>query len=176
MAADLMTQTVAEKKSFDEIDWRAQWHISSSLALSISVAFNGGSWSTSTASGSPQWTALPRLPFADKIKDTAGILDAAKMVVFDLCVHLPIMYFPTYYTVKEFVGGHSWNPIDWVRDGMEKYRKNMKEDLTAMVQLVGTFRLCPVCPATSHSNAISSLCQFLLDGIRQFHAWCDRRR
>ena len=56
-----------------------------------------------------------KLSFAEKLKDKKGILDAAKMVVFDVTVHLPIIYFPTYYTVKEFVGGESWNPIDWVR-------------------------------------------------------------
>jgi hypothetical protein len=56
-----------------------------------------------------------KLSFAEKLKDKAGILDAAKMVVFDVTVHLPVIYFPTYYTVKEFVGGKTWNPIDWVR-------------------------------------------------------------
>lgn len=56
-----------------------------------------------------------KLSFADKLKDKAGIIDAAKMVVFDVTVHLPMIYFPTYYTVKEFVGGKTWNPADWVR-------------------------------------------------------------
>ena len=56
-----------------------------------------------------------KLSFAEKLKDKAGLLDAAKMVVFDVTVHLPVIYFPTYYTVKEFVGGKTWNPIDWVR-------------------------------------------------------------
>jgi len=48
-----------------------------------------------------------------------------------------MMYFPTYYTVKEFVGGHSWNPADWVKDGCTKYYGNVKEDLTAMIKLWG---------------------------------------
>jgi len=56
-----------------------------------------------------------KMSFAEKLKDKAGILDAAKMVVFDVTIHLPVIYFPTYYTVKEFVGGSSWNPVDWVR-------------------------------------------------------------
>jgi len=56
-----------------------------------------------------------KLPFAEKLRDKAGIMDAAKMVLFDITIHMPIIYFPTYYTVKEFVGGHSWNPTDWVR-------------------------------------------------------------
>jgi hypothetical protein len=78
-----------------------------------------------------------KLPFADKLKDTAGILDAAKMVIFDITVHLPLIYFPTYYTVKEFVGGHSWSPADWVKDGVSKYYNNSTEDLAAMIKLWG---------------------------------------
>ena len=34
-------------------------------------------------------------------------------VLFDVFVHLPFMYFPAFYTVKEFVQGTSNNPIDW---------------------------------------------------------------
>jgi hypothetical protein len=78
-----------------------------------------------------------KLSFVEKLKDTAGILDAAKMVVFDITIHLPLIYFPTYYTVKEFVGGHSWNPIDWIQDGVGKYCSNAKDDLSAMIKLWG---------------------------------------
>ena len=46
-------------------------------------------------------------------KDKAGILNAMKMVVFGVTVHLPLLYFPTYYTVKEFICGSTWSPIDW---------------------------------------------------------------
>jgi hypothetical protein len=56
-----------------------------------------------------------KLPFAEKLKDTAGMIDAVKMVLFDVIIHLPVIYFPTYYTVKEFVSGSSWNPANWVR-------------------------------------------------------------
>ena len=47
----------------------------------------------------------------------AGMIDAIKMVAFDVCIHLPMIYFPAYYTCKEVVTGTSWNPIDWVKDG-----------------------------------------------------------
>ena len=78
-----------------------------------------------------------KLSFADKLKDTAGILDAGKMVLFDIFVHLPMIYFPTFYTVKEFVGGTSWNPVDWAKDGVTKYMGNLQEDLSAMIKLWG---------------------------------------
>jgi len=60
-----------------------------------------------------------------------------KMVAFDVFVHLPWMYFPVYYSCKEFVTGQTMNPVDWVRDGLSKYRKNMSEDLSAMIKLWG---------------------------------------
>ena len=53
----------------------------------------------------PTMDAFAKLSFADKLKHRAGMLDAAKMVVFDIFVHMPCMYFPTYYTMKEFVFG-----------------------------------------------------------------------
>ena len=65
------------------------------------------------------------------------MLDAGKMVVFDIVVHLPLMYFPTYYAVKEFVVGQTWNPLDWIQDGVTKYANNAKDDLTAMIKLWG---------------------------------------
>jgi len=136
MAADLLTQTVAEGKSFDEIDWKRN-----GIFVVFGFVYLGGFQWWLMVHKYRQWfptmDRFAKLPFSQKIHDKAGCLDAAKMVLFDLTVHLPIMYFPTYYTVKEFVGGHSWNPVDWVKDGLSKYRANMKEDLTAMVQLWG---------------------------------------
>ena len=36
----------------------------------------------------PSMDRFAKLSFAQKLKDTAGLLDAAKMIVFDLVVHL----------------------------------------------------------------------------------------
>ena len=63
------------------------------------------------------------------------MLSAAKQVCFDVFVHLPFMYFPTFYAVKEFVQGTSWSPVDWVRDGCTKYYHNFSKDFRAMFQL-----------------------------------------
>lgn len=72
---------------------------------------------------------------SNKLRDKAGLIDAAKMVAFDVIIHAPIIYFPTYYTVKEFIGGTKWNPLEWIQDGLHKYKKNMKEDLIAMAKV-----------------------------------------
>lgn len=133
-AADLMAQVVGEQKSLAEVDWKRN-----AIFVVFGFAYLGGFQYWLMVNKYRQWfptmDRFAKLPFAEKLKDTAGIIDAGKMVLFDICVHLPIMYFPTYYSVKEFVGGHSWNPADWVKDGVTKYANNSKEDLTAMVQL-----------------------------------------
>ena len=33
------------------------------------------------------------------------------------------------------MGGHKWNPVDWIKDGLTKYRANAAEDLVAMVKV-----------------------------------------
>lgn len=135
-AADLMCQVVAERKSWNEIDWKRN-----GIFVVFGFAYLGGFQWWLMVNKYRQWfptmDRFAKLSFADKLKDTAGILDAMKMVVFDVTVHLPMMYFPTYYTVKEFVGGSSWNPTDWVKDGVTKYSNNMQDDLTAMIKLWG---------------------------------------
>jgi len=135
-AADLMIQTVADGKSLQEVDWKRN-----GIFVVFGFAYLGGFQWFLMVHKYRQWfptmDRFAKLSFAEKLKDTAGILDAGKMVLFDIFVHLPIMYFPTYYAVKEFVGGDSWSPVDWVKDGVTKYSNNIKEDLTAMVQLWG---------------------------------------
>lgn len=134
--ADLMAQVVAEGKSLDEVDWKRN-----GIFVVFGFAYLGGFQYYLMVNKYRQWfptmDRFAKLSFAEKLKDTAGILDAGKMVLFDVIVHLPMMYFPTYYAVKEFVGGHSWSPVDWVRDGVTKYANNAKDDLTAMIKLWG---------------------------------------
>mmetsp|Transcript_22680 Transcript_22680/g.25514 ORF Transcript_22680/g.25514 Transcript_22680/m.25514 type:complete len:272 (+) Transcript_22680:36-851(+) len=134
--ADLVAQIVGEKKSLNEVDLRRNL-----VFVVFGFAYLGGFqyWLmiTKFRKWFPTMDRFAKLPFAEKLKDTAGIIDAVKMVLFDVIIHLPVIYFPTYYTVKEFVSGQSWNPADWVMDGASKYIKNSKDDLTAMIKLWG---------------------------------------
>ena len=135
-AADLIVQTVAERKSLKEVDWKRN-----GIFVVFGFAYLGGFQYWLMVTKYRQWfpsmDRFAKLPFREKMSDVAGVMDAGKMVLFDIFVHLPLLYFPTYYTVKEFVSGHTWLPSDWVRDGVTKYYTNMTEDLTAMVQLWG---------------------------------------
>jgi hypothetical protein len=136
MAADLMVQTVAEGKTLEEVDWRRN-----GIFVVFGFVYLGGfQWwlmVTKYRQWFPTMDKFAKMSFAEKLKYPAGIIDAAKMVIFDVTIHLPLMYFPSYYAVKELVVGESWNPIDWMKDGVTKYRKNMEEDLTAMIKLWG---------------------------------------
>lgn len=135
-AADLIVQMVAERKDLDQVDWKRN-----GIFVVFGFAYLGGFQYWLMVNKYRQWfptmDRFAKLPFREKLGDAAGMLDAAKMVLFDIVVHLPMLYFPTYYTVKEFVYGATWNPLDWVKDGVAKYSRNLEEDLTAMVQLWG---------------------------------------
>lgn len=135
-AADLVVQLVAEGKSFSEVDWRRN-----GIFVVFGFSYLGGFQYYLMVNKYRQWfptmDKFAKMSLAEKLKWPAGMFDAGKMVLFDIVVHLPLLYFPTYYTVKEFVSGNTWNPLDWAQDGVAKYAKNAKEDLTAMVQVWG---------------------------------------
>jgi hypothetical protein len=135
-AADLIVQMVAERKNLDEVDWKRN-----GIFVVFGFAYLGGFQYWLMVNKYRQWfptmDRFAKLPFREKLGDVPGMLDAGKMVLFDIVVHLPMLYFPTYYTVKELVYGATWNPLDWVKDGVTNYSRNLKEDLTAMVQLWG---------------------------------------
>lgn len=135
-AADIMVQVVVDKKSWDEIDYKRN-----AIFVVFGFAYLGGFQYWLLVNKFSKWfpsrQRFASLSFADKLKDTAGILDAAKMLAFDVCVHLPLIYFPSYYTCREIVNGTSWNPLVWVKDGCTKYWNNMDEDCLAMIKLWG---------------------------------------
>jgi len=136
MAADLMTQVVAEGKSVDDIDWKRN-----GLFVIFGFAYLGGFQYWLMVNKFRQWfptmDRFAKLSLLEKINDRAGMVDAVKMVVFDVLIHLPMIYFPCYYTVKEFVSGSSWNPVDLVKTSLSKYSQNFKDDFSAMIRLWG---------------------------------------
>lgn len=128
--ADIMAQMVVEKKSFAEIDWKRH-----AVFVVFGFTYLGGFQYYLMVHKYRQWfptmDRFAQLSVAAKLKDTAGIMDAGKMVLFDVLFHIPILYYPSYYTVKEFVFGYSWNPVDWVQGGVSCYFHNLKDDLIA---------------------------------------------
>ncbi|KAL3791848.1 hypothetical protein ACHAW5_002899 [Stephanodiscus triporus] len=135
-AADIMVQVVVDRRNFDDIDYKRN-----AIFVVFGFAYLGGFQYWLMVNQFSKWFPTRRrfatLSLSEKLKDKAGMIDAAKMVAFDVFVHLPFLYFPSYYACKEVVTGKTWNPIDWVRDGCAKYWDNKEEDLTAMIKLWG---------------------------------------
>eukprot|EP00238_Polyblepharides_amylifera_P011820 CAMPEP_0196589810 /NCGR_PEP_ID=MMETSP1081-20130531/64656_1 /TAXON_ID=36882 /ORGANISM="Pyramimonas amylifera, Strain CCMP720" /LENGTH=254 /DNA_ID=CAMNT_0041912715 /DNA_START=264 /DNA_END=1028 /DNA_ORIENTATION=- len=127
--ADLMTQVVVEGK--EEIDWKRN-----GVFVMFGMVYLGGFqyWLQVTQFRKmfPTMDRFANQSMAMKMKDTAGMIDTVKQVLFDVFIHLPMMYFPTFYAVKEFVQGDSWSPVDWVVNGCTKYYNNFEKDFTAM--------------------------------------------
>mmetsp|Transcript_27266 Transcript_27266/g.58594 ORF Transcript_27266/g.58594 Transcript_27266/m.58594 type:complete len:287 (-) Transcript_27266:292-1152(-) len=135
-AADILVQVVVDKKKWNEIDYKRN-----AIFVVFGFAYLGGFQYWLMVNKFNKWfptrTRFAKLPLAEKVKDVAGMMDAAKMVAFDVFVHLPLIYFPSYYTCKEIVTGTSWNPLVWVKDGCTKYWNNKEEDCLAMIKLWG---------------------------------------
>jgi len=75
---------------------------------------------------------------------TNSDISVAKQIVFDICVHLPFMYYPCFYMVKSAVKADEINPVKIAKNAADGYTKNFREDQTAMVQcwLPADVRLC----------------------------------
>ncbi|KAL3806540.1 hypothetical protein ACHAXA_006593 [Cyclostephanos tholiformis] len=135
-AADIMVQVVVDRRNFDDIDYKRN-----AIFVVFGFAYLGGFQYWLMVNQFSKWfptrQRFAKLSLSEKLKDRAGMIDAARMVAFDVFVHLPLLYFPSYYACKEIVTGETWNPIDWVRNGCEKYWNNKEEDLTAMIRLWG---------------------------------------
>ena len=131
-----MVQIVVDKRTVRDLDYKRN-----AIFVVFGFVYLGGFqyWlmATQYAKWFPTRTSFAKLSLADKLKDTAGMKDVARMVTFDIFVHLPFLYFPSYYTCKEIVVGRTWNPIDWITVGCAKYWSNKEEDLWAMIKLWG---------------------------------------
>ena len=133
-AADVLVQIVAEKKSLKDIDWR-RTSIFAGFGFAYLGCFQWYLLINKYSKWFPTMKQFAALPLREKLRCQQGLVEAVKMVAFDVLVHSPIIYFPSYYTLKEFVGGSSWSPLDWVKDGLNKYYNNAVQDLSAMAMV-----------------------------------------
>lgn len=135
-AADIMVQVVVDKKKWNEIDYKRN-----AIFVVFGFAYLGGFQYWLMVNKFSKWfptrQRFAKLSLAEKVKDTAGMMDALKMVAFDVFVHLPLIYFPSYYACREIVTGTSWNPLVWIKDGCTKYWNNKEDDCLAMIKLWG---------------------------------------
>ena len=126
-ASDLLVQKVVERK--EQIDWKRN------------IAF--GTFGFFYLGGFQYFLYVPvfgRLfpcaskfaakPLREKVKDIRGMMSLTGQVFLDQCVHHPLMYFPVFYLVKDFVVNDGKIPnVGKVLDG---YKETMREDLLAL--------------------------------------------
>lgn len=123
-AADLLTQTTVEK---GEIDWRRN----ASFAV-FGCLYLGGFQYYLQVTLFRKWFQIEKftqLSFAEKLRDFEGLRTAVKQIFFDCFIHLPFMYYPTFYVVKQSI--HDGRPFD----GLKKYVENFIPDQKAMLSI-----------------------------------------
>lgn len=75
--------------------------------------------------------AFGNLPFREKIRSKAGMIDLGKQIFVDLFVHAPLFFFPCYYVAKESIQGQLnalENPYAVLENALSKYRKHYWDD------------------------------------------------
>jgi len=131
-AADLVTQTTVERKS--EIDWRRN----ASFAV-FGCLYLGGFQYWLQVNMFRRWFAgmdrFTKLSLGEKLRDGPGLRTALKQIGFDCFIHLPFMYYPTFYIVKQAVQGEPMPPDRVVATGLAKYVANFVPDQTAMLSV-----------------------------------------
>ena len=144
---DLMVQKVVEKR--EKIDWRRN-----AAFGSFGLLYLGGVqymlYVPVFSRLFPNAAAFAAKTVAEKLKDFKGIRDLFSQVFLDQMVHHPLMYFPVFYMIKDFVTSDSPNPVRAVNE----YAGNVKEDLIALWK-VRPAAGPPTHPASRHAVAVA---------------------
>jgi len=122
---DLMVQKVVEKR--ENVDWKR------TIAFgSFGLFYLGGVqyllYVPVFSRLFPNAAAFAGKTVSQKLADAKGIRDLFSQVFLDQFVHHPLMYFPVFYMIKDFVTSDSPNPVRAVTE----YSHNIREDLVAL--------------------------------------------
>merc|ERR1719393_1094964 len=122
---DLMVQKVVEKR--ETIDWKRNIAFGSFglfylgvVQYMLYVPIFGRLF--------PNAASFAGKSIAEKLRDATGIRNLFAQVFLDQMVHHPLMYFPVFYMIKDFVTSDSPSPVRAV----SSYTENMQEDLLAL--------------------------------------------
>jgi len=131
--ADIVVQ-LAEGK--DEIDWSRN-----AVFVAFGFAYLGAfQWFIYVSVFSklcPNAIRFANLPWAEKLKDKAGIRDLFKQTALDNFVHYTFIYFPIFYCFKEMIQSTdtTFSPTQIVSSALSKYWNNIVVDNLAMWSL-----------------------------------------
>jgi len=123
--SDLLVQKVIEKK--ENVDWKRNFAFASfgffylgGIQYALYVPIFGRMF--------PNAGSFAAKSIKNKLKDGKGMLAVGAQVFIDQCIHHPILYFPVFYTIKEFV----MKPEPSVRNALQTYKNNFTEDIPAL--------------------------------------------
>lgn len=122
---DLLVQKIVEKR--EEIDWKRNAAFATfglfylgGVQYALYVPVFGRMF--------PNAASFAAKPISEKLKDLPGIRNLFAQVFLDQCVHHPLMYFPVFYMIKDFVTSERPDPAK----AIGKYIGNMQEDMVAL--------------------------------------------
>mmetsp|Transcript_10115 Transcript_10115/g.22754 ORF Transcript_10115/g.22754 Transcript_10115/m.22754 type:complete len:262 (+) Transcript_10115:76-861(+) len=125
-AADLVAQTVIEKKSLKEVDWQRN-----SVFCLFGACYLGGFQYfyqiTVFKRLFPGMERFTNQTVMEKIKDVPGIAALAAQTVLDVAM-LDFVYLPTFYVFKAFVFSKVWDVQEWISTGLSNYTNNLRKD------------------------------------------------
>jgi len=123
--SDLLVQKVVEKR--ETVDWRRNAAFASfgffylgGIQYALYVPIFGRMF--------PNAAGFAAKSIREKLKDGKGLFTLGAQVFIDQCVHHPILYFPVFYTIKEFV----MKPEPSITNALTTYRNNFSEDIPAL--------------------------------------------
>jgi protein Mpv17 len=114
-SADLLIQTQVECR--DTVDWRR---------VTTFAAF-GTIWV-----GAGQYAIFNKfIPWAFPGVLAGKFIPAMKGVAFDQLIHMPLLYLPIFYTIREFAYGTESFNMNYVEGGLKSWKNNLIEDTVA---------------------------------------------
>ena len=126
-ASDLLVQKVVERK--EQIDWKRN-----AAFATFGCFYLGGFqyflYVPVFGRLFPCASKFAAKPLRQKVKDIRGMMSLTGQVFLDQCVHHPLMYFPVFYLVKDFVVNDGKMPD--VKKVLADYKLTMEEDLLAL--------------------------------------------
>ncbi len=122
-ACDVLVQKAVE--GADDVDWRRTTVFTAFGAL-FSGAWQYVLFVRIMPRLCPNAAAFAAKPWREKIRDVPGLKQLAVQNFVENGINNPVLYFPIFYTVKEFVEGGK------LRDGVRKYKAHFKEDVIAI--------------------------------------------
>lgn len=134
-AADILVQKTIEKR--DELDWQRVGLFTCFGFLYLGI-FQYLLYVKLFSHLFKNAATFSKMPFRQKIRSRAGMIDLVKQIVLDNFLHAPLIFFPSYYIAKEIIQGKGSlgaavaDPSACVGSAMGKYGKNYWQDWLGM--------------------------------------------